>query len=209
MWFFRSWRAPLLGHRSNPIVTTLGNGFPPDAITSGFFPTAVGYTRLQSNLADAYIQSWNLTVQRELGAATSLEIAYVDNKGTHLINGPSGNQAPPSPNPDLGVAQTRRPIPELLVPTFDILSNAYSNYNGLGVTLRHRLSHGLSLNAAYTWSHALDIQSSSNLGSANNNYFRDYNHQFWGVRQRRLRHAASLHRLLRLPVAVWAWARVG
>jgi hypothetical protein len=163
----------------NPIVTTLGNGFPADAITSGFFPTAVSYTQLQANLADAYIQSWNLTVQRELGPSTSLEIAYAANKGTHLINGPSGNQAPPSPNPDLSMAQPRRPIPQLLVPTFAILSNAYSNYNGLGVTLRRRFSHGLSLNAAYTWSHALDLQSSSNLGSANNNYFRDYNHQFW------------------------------
>jgi hypothetical protein len=54
-----------------------------------------------------------------------------------------------------------------------------SNYNGLAVTWRQRLSHGLSLNAAYTWSHALDYSSSSNLGSSNNGYFRDYNHMFW------------------------------
>lgn len=164
----------------NPtIFNPLSNGFPPNATTAGFFPTAVTYTQLQRNLADAYIQSWNFGVQRELGAGMSLEIAYAGNKGTHLINGPSGNQAPPSTNPDLSVAQQLRPMPFLLTPTFTILSNAYSNYNGLGVTLRKRVSHGLSLNAAYTWSHALDLQSSSNLGSSNNNYFRDYNHQFW------------------------------
>ncbi|HEV2492032.1 MAG TPA: TonB-dependent receptor [Terriglobia bacterium] len=162
----------------NPIVNVLGNGFPANAITAGFDPTGVFYVRLQPDLADAYIQSWNLAVQRELGAATSLEVAYAGNKGTHLINGAVGNQATPSADPNSPI-QPRRPIPVLQSETFDVLSNAYSNYNGLAVTLRHRLSRGLSANVAYTWSHALDIQSSSNLGSANNNFFRDYNHQFW------------------------------
>jgi len=166
----------------NPLVSKLANGFPPSAITASFDPTLVGYVRLQSDLADAYVQSWNLTVQRELGPTTSLEIAYAGNKGTHLINGPSGNQPPPSTNAS---SFFPRPILDpvtgtpIQVPTFDILSNAYSNYHGLAATLRRRFSHGLMLNAAYTWSHALDLQSSSNLGSRNNNYFRDYNHQFW------------------------------
>ena len=162
----------------NPIVNVLGNGFPANAITSGFDPTSVFYTRLQKDLSDAYVQSWNLTVQRELGLNTSLELAYMGNKGTHLINGAVGNQATPSPDPTSDI-QPRRPIPALNSETFDILSNAYSNYNGLGITLRHRQSHGLSFNFAYTWSHALDLASSSNLGSANNGFFRDYNHQFW------------------------------
>ena len=117
-------------------------------------------------------------MQRELGLNTSLEVAYMGNKGTHLINGAVGNQATPSPDPSSDI-QARRPIPALNSETFDILSNAYSNYNGLGVTLRHRQSHGFSFNLAYTWSHALDIASSSNLGSNNGGFFRDYNHQFW------------------------------
>ena len=162
----------------NPIVNALGNGFPANAITTGFDPTVAGYTQLQPNLQDAYVQSWNLTVQRELGPSVSLEASYVGNKGTHLINGASNNQATPTSDPNAPYAP-RRPIPALLTETFDILSNAYSNYNGLAVTLRKRLAHGLSLNAAYTWSHALDLQSSSNLGSSNDNYFRDFNHQFW------------------------------
>jgi hypothetical protein len=184
----------------NPTVNRLGNGFPANAITTGFDPTSVGYTRLQSNLADAYIQSWNLSVQRELWRSTTLEMAYMGNKGTHLINGAPGNQATPTSDPSSPI-QPRRPVPVLQGGTFDILSNAYSNYNGMAVTLRQRLSYGLSFSAAYTWSHALDLQSSSNLGSANNNYFRDYYHQNWeyGNADFDARHRFTLYYEYELP----------
>ncbi len=160
----------------NPTVNKLSGGFPANAITSGFDSTSVGYTRLQPNFADGYVQEWNLTVQRQLGANSSLEISYMGSKGTHLINGATGNQATPTPDPDAPF-QPRRPIPSLFAETFDILSNAYSNYNGLGVTLRRNLSHGFSANLAYTWSHALDIASSSNLGSGNGGYYRTESNQ--------------------------------
>jgi hypothetical protein len=161
----------------NPIVNRLSNGFPADAITVGFDPTAVAYVAMQSNLQDGYVQSWNFTVQRELSPSTTLEAVYVGNKGTHLINDAPGNQATPSDNPNSPI-QPREPIPVLSTVTSDILSNAYSNYNALGITLRKRLSRGLSLNAAYTWSHTLDIASDSDLGSDNNGYFRNANDQF-------------------------------
>jgi len=38
--------------------------------------------------------------------------------------------------------------------------------------LRRNFSRGFSANVAYTWSHALDIASSSNLGSGNNGFYR-------------------------------------
>jgi hypothetical protein len=99
-------------------------------------------------------------------------------KGTHLINGATGNQATPTPDVNAPI-QPRRPIPSLLATTFDIFSNAYSHYNGLGITFRRNFSHGLSANVAYTWSHALDIASSSNLGSGNGGFYRSEDHQNW------------------------------
>ncbi len=93
----------------NPIVNKLGNGFPPNAITAGFDPTSVFYTRLQSDLADAYIQSWNLTVQRQIGPAITLEIAYMGNKGTHLINA-ARSATKPHP-PPMRAARSRRVAP--------------------------------------------------------------------------------------------------
>jgi hypothetical protein len=35
--------------------------------------------------------------------------------------------------------------------------NGYANYDGLLVSMQHRLSHGLSVLANYTWSHCLDL----------------------------------------------------
>jgi hypothetical protein len=138
----------------------------------------VGYTRLQPDFADGYVQEWNLTVQRQIGSASSIEVAYMGSKGTHLINGATGNQATVTPDPNAAI-DPRRPIPTLSAETFDIFSNAYANYNGLGITFRRNFSHGLSANLAYTWSHALDIASSSNLGSANNGYYRSEANQNW------------------------------
>jgi hypothetical protein len=40
-------------------------------------------------------------------------------------------------------------------------NTAHSNYNSLQASLRHSFSHGLTLQAAYTWSHALDNSSST------------------------------------------------
>jgi hypothetical protein len=162
----------------NPTVNKLPNGFPANAITAGFDPTSVGYTRLQPDFADGYVQEWNLTVQRQIGSTSSIEVAYMGSKGTHLINGATGNQATTTPDPNAPI-DPRRPIPSLSAETFDILSNAYANYNGLGITFRRNFSHGLSANVAYTWSHALDIASSSNLGSGNNGYYRSEAHQNW------------------------------
>lgn len=158
----------------NPTVNSLGRGFAANTLDL-YDPTTLQYTSLQRDFADGYVQSWNLAVQRQLGGSTTLEVAYIGNKGTHLINDLSGDQATPTTNPSSPI-QPRRPLPVLATAPDVILSNAYSNYNGLTATLRHQMSHGLSLNAAYTWSHALDIASQANLGGAG---FRDYNHQFW------------------------------
>lgn len=156
----------------NPTVNVLSRGFPSNASTLGFNPTSVGYVRVQSNLPDAYVQEWNASLQRQLSSSTTLEFSYIGNRGTHLINFAPGNQATPSDDPNSPI-QPRRPIPILGTGTGDILGNGYSDYNALGITLRKALSKGLSLNVAYTYSHALDIASSSSLGSGNNGYFRD------------------------------------
>ena len=168
----------LAGPTVNPTVSKLSTGFPANAITSGFDPTSVGYTRLQPDFADGYVQEWNLTIQRQIGSASSIEAAYMGSKGTHLINGAYGNQATPTPDVNADF-QSRRPIPSLFAETFDILSNAYANYDGLGITFRRNFSRGFSANVAYTWSHALDIASSSNLGSGNAGYYRSSLNQNW------------------------------
>ncbi|HXJ16452.1 MAG TPA: hypothetical protein VNM68_04555, partial [Candidatus Polarisedimenticolia bacterium] len=46
--------------------------------------------------------------------------------------------------------------------------NGYSNYNSLQATVRHQFSHGLSMQAAYTWSKNLATIFFSNTANINN-----------------------------------------
>jgi hypothetical protein len=45
-----------------------------------------------SNLRTAYVQNWNVTLQRNLGWRTVAEIRYVGNKGTKLVRGTNVNE---------------------------------------------------------------------------------------------------------------------
>ena len=48
-----------------------------------------------------YVQQWSLSVQRELAKNTTLEVNYVGNKGTHLLNRTNIGQGLPPANPAL------------------------------------------------------------------------------------------------------------
>ena len=127
---------------------------------------------------NAYVQSWNLNVQRELTRNLALTAGYIGSKGTHLILRRNLNQ------PVNGV----RPYP-VLSPSSPILpgtplgnvvqaeSSGASSYNALWLTLNQRLAHGLQVNASYTWSKSLDMNSLSSQGVVVQNSYevsRDY-----------------------------------
>lgn len=105
----------------------------------------------------AHTQQWNLTVEQQLPASNVLTVAYVGQKGTHLIVPmpyfqkrllPNG-QVEPSPylaqNPDL----------KTIAQVSGTESNGNQRYDSLQVTLRKRFSHGLEYQLAYTWSHGM------------------------------------------------------
>jgi len=108
-----------------------------------------------------YMQSWNLSVQRELQAGLALELAYAGTKGTHLYS-PGGNLNQIRPEllgpPDRfgGLTpQQRRPFPEFQ----NIAYNSFgvsSIYHSLQVKAEQRYRSGLSYLLAYTWSKAID-----------------------------------------------------
>jgi hypothetical protein len=65
---------------------------------------------------------------------------------------------------------------------YNIQANQGSNYNGMQVTVEQRLTHRVSANGSYTWSHTL---ASSNLdGTSLNNIFLDYNYPQLEKKQR-------------------------
>ncbi len=101
-------------------------------------------------------QDYNLSVQHELMRNTVLEVGYVGTKGTHLLGDMDLNQptvAARLANPTAdgnalvqflgyGSIRSRNPI-------------FTSNYNSLQVSLNRRLTNGLTLGVAYTWSKLL------------------------------------------------------
>jgi hypothetical protein len=140
---------------------------------------SLGPTAISPNFKNAYGQDWNLTIERQFTGSTSLQVAYVGSKGTHLVLLENINQ----PFVINGVYAATRPFPSLplsspvlpaqCAPPFPVcpLSNmnetasvGNSNYNALWLTLTQRLSHGFEFLTSYTYSKSLDYNS---IGGAN------------------------------------------
>jgi carboxypeptidase family protein/TonB-dependent receptor-like protein len=142
---------------------TLSNPFP------SFFPFPLPDSALaiQRDLRTAYMQHWNLNVQRELPGNSILEIAYVGSKGTKLLTARDINQPQPSALPP-GLPFVPRPNPQF--DDIDLLeSRANSSYNSLQARFQQRLSNGLAALVSYTWSKSIDDASNffSSAGDPN------------------------------------------
>ena len=102
-----------------------------------------------------YVQEWNFAVQRQLTASTSLDVAYVGTKTTHLNQNVTINDPQPGP----GGIQARRAYQQwgnITYSTFD--ENA--NYNALQAKFEQRYSHGLTTLLSYAFSKCIDSGSS-------------------------------------------------
>ncbi len=103
---------------------------------------------------------YNLSVQQELSPSTVLEVAYVGSYGRHLIGEEDLNQptlAARFANPNAYVDAIR---PYQGYSFFKARIPAFaSSYNSLQVSLNHRVTRGLTLGIAYTWSRNLSDQS--------------------------------------------------
>jgi outer membrane receptor protein involved in Fe transport len=101
---------------------------------------------------NAYVQNFNLQLSRELTSNDVLEAGWVASKGTHVDTSLNNfNQ----PEPGTGDIQSRRPYQgyariRMIAPDTNTI------YHSLQSRYEHRFSKGLSLSAAYTWSHLID-----------------------------------------------------
>jgi hypothetical protein len=164
--------APFNSANPNPCFRTNLQGYPtgftsPDNVTSASnLSTEARY--IPKNLPTGYVQSYHLTVQRQLTNNTTFEASYVGEHGIKIqvladLNQSEANPvtatcnatgAPGSTNGCLSVAARRA------IPTFttieETLPSGFLAYNGLQTKLEHRTGHGLYLLNSFTWSRAID-----------------------------------------------------
>jgi len=117
------------------------------------------------NLRTPYVWTWNINIQQALSPTTSLQVAYVGNRGVKLYSVRDINQVDPnSPaeDPVLGCdhcEQAGRPFATQypFLEFINFLENGYGSiYHGLQTTLTQRAWKGMNFVAGYTWAHAID-----------------------------------------------------
>jgi hypothetical protein len=145
---------------SNPTLLTLSSPFPASIAKSSSVTSPGGGQPV--NNPTQYLQTYNLTLERELRAGFVLEMAYAGSKGTHLPRYYDINQQ--LLNPALRVNGTfPRPFPAFT--TINQISDfSNSRYNSGSLTVRRRLSRQMFVRAAYVYGKSLD--ESSNTGGS-------------------------------------------
>ncbi len=142
-------------------------GYPAGLVNPANFSTATTRTNYTpAGYRTSYVQSWHMTVQRQLAKHLVLDIAYVGNKGTGLMILADYNQANPNgPGQNIVLAQ-RRPIQG-----FDNIQISYggghSTYHSMQWKVEKRYAQGLYFLNSFTWSKALD-NASGHLEAFNN-----------------------------------------
>lgn len=130
-------------------------------------PTPINVTAVAENIDSPAVVQYNFGLQQQLSSSLVLEVGYVGTRGTRLSESRALNRAwlaSPS-NPINGVTTNsvapanlaaRVPYQGITVGGLSrIETYGFSNYNSLQTTLRRQMSHGIFVQASYTWSKAL------------------------------------------------------
>ena len=129
-----------------PSTLTLANGFSNSNTVSNNYG-------IDPNYRTAYVQLWNLNIQRELTPTILLNVGYTGSKGTAL---------------DMLRAPNRGPDGTLIsnVPLFNWETSQGSSILHAGsVRLRKRMTNGISIGGTYTYSKSIDNASSIGGGT--------------------------------------------
>ncbi len=120
---------------------------------------------VDANFDNAYVQSWNLNIQREVGHDLGVSIGYFGTKGTHLRVSRNINQPINGVRPFSNVSSSSPIRPGAALNNIvQIEGTGNSSYNALWLTATKRLSRGFQFNASYTFSKSIDYNSLNSQG---------------------------------------------
>jgi hypothetical protein len=163
------------GAPASTCFVTVDQGYPTTLATT-FNKATDNVTYVPKDTKDSYVESFFLSVQRELSKNTQLDIAYVGNHGLKLQGFVNANQKNPA---ILTNGQFTRPFNNWPSDITEALNEFSSNYNSLQVKYEQRFVQGLTLLNSFTWSHSLDNASAALEGNTpapqdGNNISADY-----------------------------------
>ncbi len=131
----------------------------PPGIQPGLLPSGglisgqANVTVTDPNMGPSYMENWFFGVQRAVTGSTVAEVDYIGSVGRHLYASYNVNRFAGDLIQNGGNFTG-------LAPGFGAINfgqnSESSGYNGLTASIRQRASHGVTLNAAYTYSKAID-----------------------------------------------------
>ncbi len=140
---------------------TYSSGFPLNVFTQ---PAPIQFRGVSPNFRNSLVHKWNVAVQREIAASTTLEVSYIGNHSARQLLNWDPNGAMNSPDPSIP-ANSLRPVPNL-GSISQSASFGYGNYAGLATKLEKRFSNGLDYLVSYTYGHALANTGTTLSGSS-------------------------------------------
>jgi len=137
-----------------------GNIFPGKVRSSDYEFYASAGASYARDFTDPNMQQWNVNIQREIARDYLIKVAYVGTKGTHLMLRNDINAAEYIPGAStLANLNSRRPYAPEMAAIDWITSDGNSSYHSAQLSLDKRFGHGFSIQGAYTFSKAIDLQS--------------------------------------------------
>ena len=155
---------PLSGNPPLAIPLTVSGAIHLDNAINVAGPAGLAPLSIDHNFDNAYVQSWNLNVQREF-FDTAVMLGYLGSKGTHLITRRNINQPINGARPFPALSGTSTILPGAALGNItEVGSSGNSSYNALLLTATRRLARGWQFDASYTWSKSIDYTSFSTGG---------------------------------------------
>ncbi len=139
-------------HTTDPSVLTMTNPFPASRTSYSGVTNTAGY---DLHAPAQYLQSWNLTVERELRWGSAIEIGYGGSKGTHLARRYDLNQPLRTLDARLPDGSFPKPFPAFNTILFYSFGSN-STFNSGSFTFRKRMTGGVFYTVSYTFSKSID-----------------------------------------------------
>ncbi|MDR3717393.1 MAG: carboxypeptidase regulatory-like domain-containing protein [Bryobacteraceae bacterium] len=156
---------------ANP-TTTGAPVFPNPVATVSAVPAGTkNLTFADKNFYNPYTEQATLAIQRQVGRDMDVTASYIFSHGVGLITSRDVNLGAPTTTQTYTIQDANKVnVGTFTTPIwtsaskvdarygrlYQVENGGNSSYNALALQFRKRMSHGLTLQASYTWSHAID-----------------------------------------------------